>query len=198
MTSASRRPASARFRSARFHPASVSRPANTRTSPWTPPLDDWGRGSEIHNQAELLHRLRRCARRAGAAQRRTALVATKLALGAAYVARSNRRGGQAGLSDLLKRNGFYNADNRARHATRQATQQVQINFDVDPEKAREIRWADGERQRRCSRKRASSIPADGSGFAAGWAGIPSPKRACKTGWTTSAPGIPSTIICWRK
>jgi outer membrane protein insertion porin family len=58
------------------------------------------------------------------------LVATKLALGAAY-APDETTGAVSRIVDLLKRNGFYNAGIEPATATREATQQVQIDFHVD-------------------------------------------------------------------
>lgn len=58
------------------------------------------------------------------------LVASKLALGAPYVP-DQTAAAVSRIVDLLKRNGFYNAGIEPATATRQATQQVQLNFDVD-------------------------------------------------------------------
>ena len=58
------------------------------------------------------------------------LVATKLALGAPYVP-DETTAAVARIVDLLKRNGFYNAEIEPATATREATQQVQISFHVD-------------------------------------------------------------------
>jgi outer membrane protein insertion porin family len=61
------------------------------------------------------------------------LVATKLALGAAYVPDQTTEA-VSRIVDLLKRNGFYNAGVEAATATREATQQVQIDFQADARK----------------------------------------------------------------
>jgi outer membrane protein assembly factor BamA len=61
------------------------------------------------------------------------LVATKLTLGAAYEP-DETAAATARIVDLLKRNGFYNAGIEPAVATREATQQVHINFHVDPRK----------------------------------------------------------------
>jgi len=61
------------------------------------------------------------------------LVASKLALGAAY-APDETSAAVSRIVDLLKRNGFYDAGIEPATATREATQQVQIDFHVDAEK----------------------------------------------------------------
>jgi outer membrane protein insertion porin family len=58
------------------------------------------------------------------------LVATKLALGAPYVP-DQTAAAVSRIVDLLKRNGFYDAGIEPATSTHQATQQVQINFDID-------------------------------------------------------------------
>ncbi len=58
------------------------------------------------------------------------LVASKLALGAAYIS-DDTAAAVSRIVDLLKRNGFYNAGIEPIMATREATQQVQIDFQVD-------------------------------------------------------------------
>src|SRR5580698_2761786 len=58
------------------------------------------------------------------------LVASKLALGAAYIS-DQTAAAVARIVDLLKRNGFYNAGIEPATATREATQQAQIDFHVD-------------------------------------------------------------------
>ena len=63
------------------------------------------------------------------------LVATKLALGPAYVP-DQTTAAVSRIADLLKRNGFYNAGIEPATATREATQEVQIDFHVDPGSAR--------------------------------------------------------------
>lgn len=61
------------------------------------------------------------------------LVATKLALGAPYVP-GQTAAAVSRIVDLLKRNGFYNAGIEPATTTREATQQVEINFDIDANK----------------------------------------------------------------
>ena len=61
------------------------------------------------------------------------LVATKLTLGAAYVP-GDTTGAIARITDLLKRNGFYNAGVEPATSVREATQEVHIDFHVDPGK----------------------------------------------------------------
>jgi outer membrane protein insertion porin family len=61
------------------------------------------------------------------------LVASKLVLGAPYVPDQTATA-VSRIVDLLKRNGFYNAGIEPATATREATQQVQIDFHVDAEK----------------------------------------------------------------
>ena len=62
------------------------------------------------------------------------VVATKLALGAHLRARAIPPRRSAASSDLLKRNGFYNAGVEPATSTREPTQQVHIDFHVDPGK----------------------------------------------------------------
>jgi len=59
------------------------------------------------------------------------LVASKLTLGAPYVPEETNTAVNR-IVDLLKRNGFYNAGIEPATATREATQQVHIDFHVDP------------------------------------------------------------------
>jgi outer membrane protein assembly complex protein YaeT len=59
------------------------------------------------------------------------LVATKLTLGAAYQP-GDTTVAVARITDLLKRNGFYNAGVEPASATREPTQEVHIDFHVDP------------------------------------------------------------------
>src|SRR5271156_2790504 len=58
------------------------------------------------------------------------LVATKLALGAAYQP-GDTTAAVARIVDLLKRNGFYNAGVEPATSKREPTQEVHIDFDVD-------------------------------------------------------------------
>jgi len=58
------------------------------------------------------------------------LVASKLALGTAYVP-DQTTAAVSRIVDILKRNGFYSAEIEPATATREATQQVQIDFHVD-------------------------------------------------------------------
>ncbi|HTB19725.1 MAG TPA: BamA/TamA family outer membrane protein [Bryobacteraceae bacterium] len=59
------------------------------------------------------------------------LVASKLTLGADYVP-SETTAAVARITDLLKRNGFYNVGIEPATSTREATQEVHIDFHVDP------------------------------------------------------------------
>jgi outer membrane protein insertion porin family len=61
------------------------------------------------------------------------LVATKLTLGAAYVP-GDTTGAVARITDLLKRNGFYNGGVEPATSVREATQEVHIDFHADPGK----------------------------------------------------------------
>ena len=58
-------------------------------------------------------------------------MATKLTLGAPYVP-SETTAAVARIMDLLKRNGFYNAGVEPATSTREATQEVHIDFHADP------------------------------------------------------------------
>lgn len=59
------------------------------------------------------------------------LAATKLTLGAPYVP-GDTTAAVARITDLLKRNGFYNAGIEPATATREPTQEVHIDYHVDP------------------------------------------------------------------
>ena len=59
------------------------------------------------------------------------LVATKLTLGGTY-APSDTTAAVGRITDLLKRNGFYNAGVEPTTSTREPTQEVHIDFHVDP------------------------------------------------------------------
>ncbi|HTC34305.1 MAG TPA: POTRA domain-containing protein [Bryobacteraceae bacterium] len=59
------------------------------------------------------------------------LVASKLTLGAPYVPEETNTA-VSRIVDLLKRNGFYNAEIEPTTSTHEATQQVQIDFHADP------------------------------------------------------------------
>ncbi len=59
------------------------------------------------------------------------LVATKLTLGTPYVP-GDTTAAVARITDLLKRNGFYNAGVEPATSTRQPTQEVHIDFNADP------------------------------------------------------------------
>ena len=61
------------------------------------------------------------------------LVATKLTLGGPYVP-SETTAAVGRITDLLKRNGFYNAGIEPATSTREPTQEVHIDFHVDPGK----------------------------------------------------------------
>jgi len=186
-------PAAARLRSSRRHPALVP--------DWRVCRHCRGRHSrrrrrepQVHHETGLFHRLLRRRWGPDPPNEGQLLVATKLTLGGPYVP-GDTTAAVARIADLLKRNGFYNAGIEPATSIREPTQEVHIDYHVDPGRRAKFDGlvANGDSLRPLDKLIRSSGWKRFRGISA--AGIHSPNRAWMTVSTTSDPGIPSTIAC---
>ncbi len=127
------------------------------------------------------------------------LVTTKLTLGGAYQP-DDTTAAVGRITDLLKRNGFYNAGvepttSRARNHAQKCTS----TYHVDPGNAAKFDGADGNGDTLRPVENLIHIPASWKRFGGlfGWHQL---TRDTPSGmeWTIFEPGIPSTIACWLK